>query len=139
MTRIPSWLMVVIALVLAVLGGRAISAQDKYIVQVPGGLAFSDFRGYEREDVAVSQTEDGIKVIVANPVMMAAYRDGFSRQRQEIRRRLEDCEDRVVVEKEFRVPLLRDGTRYSKVGFVHRKGYQEISRHERMGIRAVWL
>ena len=139
MTRIPSWLMVVIALVLAVLGGRAISAQDKYIVQVPGGLAFSDFRGYEREDVAVSQTEDGIKVIVANPVMMAAYRDGFSRQRQEMRRRLEDCEDRVVVEKEFRVPLLRDGTRYSKVGFVHRKGYQEISRHERMGIRAVWL
>jgi hypothetical protein len=107
MTRIPSWLMVVIALVLAVLGGRAISAQDKYIVQVPGGLAFSDFRGYEREDVAVSQTEDGIKVIVANPVMMAAYRDGFSRQRQEIRRRLEDCEDRVVVEKEFRAPASR--------------------------------
>ena len=27
--------------------------------------------------VAVSQTEDGIKVIVANPVMMAAYRDGL--------------------------------------------------------------
>jgi hypothetical protein len=78
MTRIPSWLMVVIALVLAVLGGRAISAQDKYIVQVPGGLAFSDFRGYENwEDVAVSQTEVGIKVIVANPVMMAAYRDGL--------------------------------------------------------------
>ena len=78
MTRIPSWLMVVIALVLAVLGGSAISAQEKYIVQVPGGLAFSDFRGYENwEDVDVSQTEDGIKVIVANPVMMAAYRDGL--------------------------------------------------------------
>ena len=47
MTRIPLWLMVIIAVVLAVLGGRAISAQDKYTVQVPGGLALSDCRGYE--------------------------------------------------------------------------------------------
>ena len=30
---------------LAVLGGLAISAQDKYTVKVPGGLAFSEFRG----------------------------------------------------------------------------------------------
>jgi hypothetical protein len=27
--------------------GVAISAQDKYTVQVPNGLAFSEFRGYE--------------------------------------------------------------------------------------------
>jgi hypothetical protein len=37
--------------VLGVLGGRAVTAQDagqgKYTVQVPGGLAFSEFRGYE--------------------------------------------------------------------------------------------
>src|SRR5262245_3014716 len=47
-------------------------------LQVPNGLAFSDFRGYENwEHVAVSQTENGIKVIVANPTMMAAYRDGL--------------------------------------------------------------
>jgi hypothetical protein len=39
MTRIAFWLMVIIAAVLAVLGGKAISAQDKYTVQVPGGLA----------------------------------------------------------------------------------------------------
>ena len=44
MTRIPSWLMASIAVVLAVLGGRAISAQDKYTVQVPNGLAFSEIR-----------------------------------------------------------------------------------------------
>ena len=30
--------------VLAVVGGRAICAQDKYTVKVPGGLAFSEFR-----------------------------------------------------------------------------------------------
>ena len=29
---------------LAVLGGLTISAQDKYTVKVPGGLAFSAFR-----------------------------------------------------------------------------------------------
>jgi hypothetical protein len=34
---IASWLVVIIAAVLAVLGGTAISAQDKYTVQVPGG------------------------------------------------------------------------------------------------------
>jgi hypothetical protein len=39
MRRIASWLVVILAAVLAVLGGRAISAQDKYTVQVPGGLA----------------------------------------------------------------------------------------------------
>jgi hypothetical protein len=67
-----------IAVVLAVLGGNAISAQDKYTVQVPNGLAFSEFRGYEDwQDVAVSQTENGIKVIVANPTMLNAYRDGI--------------------------------------------------------------
>jgi hypothetical protein len=60
------------------LGGRAISAQDKYTVQVPGGLAFSEFRGYEDwQTVAVSQTEDAIAVILANPVMIDAYRAGI--------------------------------------------------------------
>jgi hypothetical protein len=40
-------------------------------VQVPGGLAFSEFRGYEDwQSVAVSQTEDAIAVILANPVMI---------------------------------------------------------------------
>src|SRR6202022_3476883 len=77
MTRIPSLVIVVIAVVLAVLGGRAISAQDKYTVQTPNGLAFSEFRGYEAwQVVAVSQTEDLLKVIVANPEMIAAYRAG---------------------------------------------------------------
>ena len=75
MTRSPSS---VIVILLGFLGSIAIAAQDKYTLQVPNGLAFSDFRGYENwEDVADSQTENGIKVIVANPTMMAAYRDGL--------------------------------------------------------------
>jgi hypothetical protein len=64
------------ALMLAVSGG-AISAEDKYKVQVRGGLAFSEFRGFEDwATVAVSQAGDLIEVIVANPVMIKAYRAG---------------------------------------------------------------
>jgi hypothetical protein len=64
-----------IAVALAVLEEKAISAQDKYTVQVPNGLAFPDFRGYENwKVVAVSDTENSVKAIVANPTMMAARR-----------------------------------------------------------------
>jgi len=77
MTKIPSRLLLIIPGVLAVLGGAAISAQDKYTVQVPGGLAFSEFRGYEDwQTVAVSKTEAVINVILANPVAIDAYRAG---------------------------------------------------------------
>jgi hypothetical protein len=68
---------IVVFVLLAVVGSMAISAQDKYTVQVPNGLAFSEFRGYENwAVVAVSQTEDLINVILANPVMIDAYRAG---------------------------------------------------------------
>jgi hypothetical protein len=55
--------------VLAFVGG-AISAQDKYTVEVPNGLAFSEFRGYEAwQVVSVSQGAGNLMaVIVANPV-----------------------------------------------------------------------
>ena len=77
MTRTPSSLIVIIAVLLAVLGSMALAAQDKYTLKVPNGLAFSEFRGYENwQDVAVSQTENGIKVIVANPAMIDAYWNG---------------------------------------------------------------
>src|SRR6476660_9142326 len=62
---------------LTVLGGMTLAAQDKYTVKVPDGLAFSDFRGYENwQVVAVSQTEELLKVMVANPTMIDAYRAG---------------------------------------------------------------
>jgi len=68
---------VVLGVALAVLGASAFSAQDKYTLRVPNGLAFSDFKGYENwQVVAVSQTEDLLKVMVANPTMIDAYRAG---------------------------------------------------------------
>jgi hypothetical protein len=70
--RLSPWIVIGVG-VLAVLGGRAISAQDKYTVQTPDGIAFSDFRGYEDwAVVSVSQTEELLKVEVANPVMIDA-------------------------------------------------------------------
>jgi hypothetical protein len=68
---------IVLGTVVAAIAGVAIAAQDKYTLQVPNGLAFSDFRGYEDwQVVAVSQTETLLKVMVANPTMIAAYRAG---------------------------------------------------------------
>src|SRR5262249_16389386 len=64
------------ATALAIMGGDAISA-DKYKVKVPDGLASSEFKGFEDwAAVGVSQARDLIEVIVANPVMIKAYRAG---------------------------------------------------------------
>jgi len=68
-----------ITVVFAIVGIVASAEQDKYTLQVPNGLAFSDFRGYENwQVVSVSMTDIPavIKVIVANPVMIDAYRAG---------------------------------------------------------------
>jgi hypothetical protein len=77
MNRKPSAIMTIIPVVLATLGGISFAAQDRYTLKL-GELAFSDFRGYENwKVVAVSQTETQLKVIVANDVMMDAYRQGL--------------------------------------------------------------
>jgi Cytochrome P460 len=71
-------LIVACGAVLAGGAGLALSAQDKYTLQLPNGLPFSEFRGYEDwQVVAVSQTESLLKVMVANPTMIKAYRAGI--------------------------------------------------------------
>ena len=51
---------------------------DKYSVSVPGGLAFSEFKGYESwETVSVSYSGQVFAVTLANPVMISAYKGGF--------------------------------------------------------------
>ncbi|MES2293833.1 MAG: cytochrome P460 family protein [Pseudomonadota bacterium] len=63
------------ALLVAV--GGAAAQQDRYALKL-GNLAFADFKGYENwHVVAVSETKDQMKVIVANDVMLAAYRQGL--------------------------------------------------------------
>jgi hypothetical protein len=68
----------VVVAALGVLGGVAFAAQDRYTLKIPDGLAFADFKGYDGwETVATSATEDSIKVILANPAMIAAYKAGI--------------------------------------------------------------
>jgi hypothetical protein len=62
---------------LAVVGGLARSAEDKYTVKVPNGLAFSEFRGYEAwQVVSISKDGDLMAAILGNPVMIDAYQAG---------------------------------------------------------------
>ena len=52
--------------------------KDKYSLQSPGGIAFSDFRGYEDWSVVSSaRTDERLKVIVANPTMIKAFKAGI--------------------------------------------------------------
>ena len=77
MSKKVHMIVVVVALV-AVLGGMTFAAQDRFTLTAPNGVAFSEFRGYETwQNVAVSETDNGIKVIPANPVMINAYREGI--------------------------------------------------------------
>src|SRR5208283_1785394 len=66
------------AVVLAVLAtGAAISAQDKYTLEVPNGLAFSEFRGYEGwQVISISSNGGLIAVILGNPAMIDAFKTG---------------------------------------------------------------
>jgi cytochrome P460 len=67
--------------VLAVLVAAAVYAQDKYSLKSPSGIAFSDFRGYEDWSVVSSaRTDEVLKVIVANPTMIKAYKAGVPGQ-----------------------------------------------------------
>ena|ERR1700761_4997674 len=67
-----------IAVALVGLGsGVAISAQDKYTLRVPNGLAFSEFRGYETWQVISISNGGLLAVIVGNPTMIDAYKAGI--------------------------------------------------------------
>jgi Cytochrome P460 len=62
---------------LAALVGTTAYAQDKYSLKTPSGVAFSDFKGYEDWGVVSSaRTDEVLKVIVANPIMIKAYKAG---------------------------------------------------------------
>jgi hypothetical protein len=68
--------------VLTVLGAAAICARgqnnDKYSLKSPSGIAFSDFRGYEDWSVVSSaRTDEILRVIVANPKMIKAFKAGI--------------------------------------------------------------
>jgi hypothetical protein len=82
--RAPS--VAALAAALSVPGAIAAVAQDKYALQVPEGLAFSEFRGYETWQVVSAShpigeggmTDGGtINIIVGNPAVIEAYASGI--------------------------------------------------------------
>jgi len=79
MTKNQSSIIVIIAALLALLANTAVYAQDKYSLKSPDGIAFSDFKGYEDWSVVSSaRTDEVLKVIVANPIMINAYKAGLA-------------------------------------------------------------
>jgi Cytochrome P460 len=82
MKRTLPLLMLIVALAVAVLGHMAGSAQDKqdkYTLKIAGGIAFSEFKGYEGWQAVgptLTDAQNVIRLIVANPVMIDAYKEG---------------------------------------------------------------
>jgi hypothetical protein len=53
-------------------------APDKYNVKVPGGLAFSEFKGYEKwQAISISQSDKAVALILGNPAMIEAFQAGI--------------------------------------------------------------
>jgi cytochrome P460 len=67
-----------LAVSMAVVAGSVETSADKYNLKSPSGIAFADFKGYEDWSVVSSaRTDEVLKVIVANPAMIKAYKSGI--------------------------------------------------------------
>jgi hypothetical protein len=65
-------------LLVGVLVSLVVAGQDKYTAKVPGGLAFSEFRGYEDwQAIGISRSDKAVALILGNPAMINAYRAGI--------------------------------------------------------------
>src|SRR4051812_19334566 len=68
--------MVLAVLIVIRADSAAQTHQDKYTVKVPGGLAFSEFRGYESwQLISISHGGPVMAATLGNPVMIKAYMD----------------------------------------------------------------
>jgi hypothetical protein len=77
----PSFILGGAAVLTLLIGGTALSAQDKqtkdkYTLKVPGGLAFSEFKGYESWQVISVSHGGRLAVILGNPAMIEALESG---------------------------------------------------------------
>jgi hypothetical protein len=79
MKRIVYWTTgIMAASIAAVVSTSAMSAQDKYSLKVPNGLAMSEFKGYEGwQTISVSLDGGRFAVILGNPAMINAYKAGI--------------------------------------------------------------
>jgi hypothetical protein len=121
------------------MSSTAVYAQDKYSLKSPDGSALSDLKRYEDWAVVSSaRTDEVLKVIVANPTMIEAYKAGVPNNGQPFPGRFKDCEAPVEAEEVHGDSFCRGRARRLHAGFRNRKGQQEISKKRRMGIRALF-
>jgi len=145
MKRIPFGLIVFSTVALAAFAGRAISAQDKYALQVPNGLAFAEFRGYEVWQVVsisqatIPQIGKLIEVILANPVMIEAYRAGIDGSNKPYPDGSKMAKIHWTTKKMAEAPAPTTVPDMTARRRFHGQGQQAICRFRRMGIRRVRL
>ena len=130
----------IVSVSLVVLVGTAMSAQDKYSLKTSSGVAFSDFRGYEDwQVVSLARTDEVLKVIVANPTMIDAYKAGVPGNGKPFPDGSKIAKLQWKPKKSAEAPFVVDVPDSPLAGFLHRKGQQEISEQRRMGIRTLQL
>jgi hypothetical protein len=68
-----------VAIAFAVLASAAATeSQDRSKLQVPGGLSFSEFKGYESwQVISLSHNGDKLAAILGNPAMIQAFEAGI--------------------------------------------------------------
>ena len=104
-----------------ILAASAVAAQQDWdTLKVPDGLAFSEFKGYDKwEDVAVSETEGGVKAILGNPTMIRAYKEGIPDNGEPFPEGVKVVKIEWTIEEEYSVALFCGGAGHPKVAVVH--------------------
>ena len=134
------WVISGLAMSIALTAGIAFAGQDRYTLKVPDGLAFAEFKGYEKwEDVAVSETQGSVKAILANPVMMAAYKKGIPLDGKSFPEGSKIVKIEWIKKKNRGVTVFCRSSGHPQSGVIHREGLEEIPGYARMGLRAVCL
>lgn len=116
---------VIIVVLLSFFGVIAFAAQDRFELKAPNGVAFSEIRGYETwQVIAPSYDNDDLKVILGNPLMINAYKEGIPGNGKPF------PEGSVIHS---------DRARHPRLGSAHCEGFREIPRHEWVGIWQVFV
>lgn len=75
---VPKFAVMIVGAFTVFIALTLLAQQDKYSLKVPGGLAFSEFRGYESwQVISVSHNGDKLAVILGNPAMIDAFKAGI--------------------------------------------------------------
>jgi hypothetical protein len=77
MKTFQKFLTIIIPILSVVIAGHAMSADNKASVEVPNGLKFSEFAGYEKWEVISLSQADRLAVILGNQLMIDSYKAGI--------------------------------------------------------------